>query len=86
MSFEALGLHTSIDNAETAAGKEKPSPVQEEAVTAGSAPFSGCYQPETSFACYAGTSPTGTWQLKAADGASGDTGTINNWSLMFCVQ
>ena len=35
MSFEALGLHTSIVQAVSAAGYEKPTPVQEQAVPAG---------------------------------------------------
>jgi superfamily II DNA/RNA helicase len=35
MSFEALGLHTSIVKAVSVAGYEKPTPVQEQAVPAG---------------------------------------------------
>lgn len=55
------------------------------AVTAGAAPFSGCYQPETSFASLAGVAPTGIWKFKAVDDAGGDTGTINSWAMIFCT-
>lgn len=54
-------------------------------VTAGTAPFSGCYLPEANLGPLAGTSPVGTWTLRVADDASGDTGTLESWSLLFCV-
>jgi cysteine-rich repeat protein len=55
-------------------------------VTSGIDPFSGCYSPETSFATFNNASMAGTWTFKAADDASIDTGTLNNWSLILCTQ
>ncbi|MEZ4311432.1 MAG: DUF4215 domain-containing protein, partial [Polyangiaceae bacterium] len=49
------------------------------------APFQGCFQPETSFASLIGTSPNGAWALRVADDASGDVGTWNAWSMVFCT-
>ncbi|MFO0612902.1 MAG: DUF4215 domain-containing protein [Polyangiaceae bacterium] len=55
-------------------------------VTGGTAPFTNCYKPETSFASLTGTSPTGAWTLRAGDNASGIAGTLQNWSLVLCTQ
>jgi cysteine-rich repeat protein len=55
------------------------------AVTAGAAPFSGCYSPETSFSSLANKVETGKWSLKVADDATGDLGTLNSWSLVLCT-
>jgi subtilisin-like proprotein convertase family protein len=41
--------------------------------------------PESTFASFAGTSPNGTWTLRVADDAGGDTGTLNRWSMLFCT-
>jgi cysteine-rich repeat protein len=54
-------------------------------VTAGTAPFSNCYKPETPFTTLNGTSANGTWSLKVADDASAITGTLNRWSLVLCT-
>jgi len=54
-------------------------------VTVGAGPFAGCYQPETSFSSFAGTSPTGFWKLQISDDASGDVGTLNSWAMIFCT-
>ena len=54
-------------------------------VTSGTAPFTGCYSPETSLATFNGQSPDGPWTLKVADDAGSDLGTLNNWRLLMCV-
>ena len=57
-------------------------------VTAGTAPFTNCFIPESPAAVNAlnGMSANGTWGLKIADDASGDVGTLNNWRLMLCTS
>ena len=50
-------------------------------VTAGAAPFSGSFRPETPLSVFTGTDATGTWTLTAQDAASQDTGTLNAWAL-----
>jgi len=53
-------------------------------ITAGTAPFFGTFRPEQPLATFIGKSGTnvnGTWTLRVADGAAGDTGTLNCWSL-----
>ncbi|AKT39081.1 uncharacterized protein CMC5_032280 [Chondromyces crocatus] len=55
------------------------------AVTSGSAPFAGCYRPETSLASLLGQNAAGTWTLTAADDAAQDVGTLNSWSLILCT-
>jgi cysteine-rich repeat protein len=54
-------------------------------VTGGTAPFSGCYQPETPFTTFVGASASGLWKFKAVDHAGGDVGTINSWAMIFCT-
>jgi cysteine-rich repeat protein len=54
-------------------------------IIAGSAPFSGCYQPETAFTFLDGTSSAGVWKLNVADDASGDTGSLESWALVLCT-
>ncbi len=54
-------------------------------VTAGTAPFSGCYKPEATLATLAGTTPNGTWTLKAVDDAGGIAGTLNTWKIALCT-
>ncbi len=51
------------------------------AISAGVAPFTGSFRPEQPLAALSGKAINGTWQLKAADLAAQDTGTINSWSL-----
>ena len=57
-------------------------------VTSGSAPFTGTFLPEDSWAVQNnGTvNGDGTWQLCVADNAAGDVGTLNNWSITFGPQ
>ncbi|MFO0757583.1 MAG: DVUA0089 family protein [Byssovorax sp.] len=50
-------------------------------VTAGSAPFTGCFQPETPI----GVAGNGTWEIDIADGFAGDTGTLQSWAVVLCA-
>ena len=54
------------------------------AITAGSAPFTGSFQPEGSLASFNGETLLGDWILTVVDGASGDGGAINSWSIDIC--
>jgi cysteine-rich repeat protein len=56
------------------------------AVTSGSAPYTGCFKPEASFATLNGTQANGIWKLKAVDDAAGIAGTLNSWSLILCTN
>jgi subtilisin-like proprotein convertase family protein len=51
------------------------------AISAGNAPFTGTFRPEQPLSTLSGKAMNGTWQLKAVDTATVDTGTINSWSL-----
>jgi subtilisin-like proprotein convertase family protein len=50
------------------------------AITSGSAPFTGTFSPEQPFSNLTG-SADGIWTLRIYDGASGDGGTLSNWTL-----
>jgi subtilisin-like proprotein convertase family protein len=50
-------------------------------ISSGSAPFTGSFRPEQLLASADGLSGAGNWRFKVVDGASQDTGTINNWTL-----
>ena len=52
------------------------------AVTAGSAPFTGFYVPEEALSGFDGEDAEGTWTLSVEDCCTGDTGTLNSWSLL----
>ena len=54
-------------------------------VTSANAPFTGSYIPEGNLSSLNG-SPNGTWTLEVVDGASGDTGSINGWSLQLTTD
>ncbi len=56
------------------------------AIAAGTAPFSGSFRPAQPLSVLDGLSPDGTWQLIVADGVSGDSGTLNNWTLTINTQ
>ena len=60
-------------------------PVCPAPVTGAAAPFSGCYAPEASLLPLLGTPAQGTWTLKVADDAIGDTGTLDNWAVILCI-
>lgn len=48
----------------------------------GAAPFAGTYRPEGLLSTYDGKSANGTWQVRVADKASLDVGTVNSASLI----
>jgi subtilisin-like proprotein convertase family protein len=47
------------------------------------APFPGSYRPEQALASLDGQSTLGTWTLEIADVATGDSGTLNGFTLIF---
>ncbi|HSJ55738.1 MAG TPA: proprotein convertase P-domain-containing protein, partial [Anaerolineae bacterium] len=53
-------------------------------ITSGSAPFTGSFQPEGSLAALDGKPANGAWTLRIYDDTSGDTGTLQSWSLIVC--
>ncbi|XYH99887.1 proprotein convertase P-domain-containing protein [Sorangium sp. So ce1128] len=55
-------------------------------VTAGMAPFRGCYRPEASFVALSSGPANGTWTLRVGDDAGSDSGTLNAWSLALCID
>jgi uncharacterized repeat protein (TIGR01451 family) len=50
-------------------------------ITAGTAPFTGSYKPESPLSVLNGQSSAGTWKLFVQDDLGGDLGTITAWSL-----
>lgn len=55
-------------------------------VTSGTAPFRGCYRPETSFEALLSGAANGTWTLRVGDDAGSDEGVLNSWSLALCIE
>jgi cysteine-rich repeat protein len=55
-------------------------------VAGGSAPFTGCFAPESVLSVFNNQSANGQWRLKLVDTAVADTGTLNAWTLGLCVQ
>jgi len=60
-------------------------------IASGTAPFTGCYQPEGSLADFDGESssvlespPNGIWTLEITDDAGLDAGTLQSWQLQLC--
>jgi cysteine-rich repeat protein len=56
-------------------------------VSAGTAPFTGCYRPEASFSSLAGSQVAGAWTLRIADTSVGDYigAELQSWKLIFCA-
>ncbi len=52
-------------------------------IGAGSAPFTGSFQPQGLLSNFNGQTPNGTWTFTITDIGPGDFGTIDNWSLNF---
>ena len=52
-------------------------------IASGVAPFTGSFRPDGSLARVDGLDCVGTWTLRVADGAFGDVGTLDSWSLGF---
>ncbi len=55
-------------------------------INSGTAPFTGSFRPDESFAVLDGISITGDWVLSITDAAAQDTGTLDNWSLYIVVE
>ena len=51
------------------------------AIGRGFAPFPGTFRPEAPLSQLNGHAINGTWQLEVVDVATGNSGTLNNWSL-----
>lgn len=54
----------------------------ETSITAGIAPFTGQYKPESPLAVFNDQEAAGTWKLNVKDGASHDTGQVNSVEIM----
>ncbi len=52
-------------------------------ISAGTAPFTGSFQPQGLLSNFNGQSPNGIWTFTITDIGPGDFGTIDNWSLNF---
>lgn len=50
-------------------------------ITAGTAPFTGTFRPETVLNALNGQNINGAWTLRVIDDSAGDTGTILAWSI-----
>jgi subtilisin-like proprotein convertase family protein len=55
------------------------------AITAGTAPYTGSFKPETALSTISGGVVGGTWNLIVYDDAYGDSGTLNSYKIAFCV-
>ncbi len=51
------------------------------AISTGTPPFTGSFQPEAALSAFDGQSLAGTWTLKVVDSIGQDVGTLNSWSL-----
>ncbi len=58
-------------------------PTGSTAVTSGTAPFTGSFTPEQAFSLLNSCAVNGTWNLQVYDLASGDVGTLTDWSITF---
>ncbi|MCC6556406.1 MAG: DUF4215 domain-containing protein [Polyangiaceae bacterium] len=54
-------------------------------ITAGTAPFTGCYNPEGNLATLNGGPAKGAWILTVTDDLSANVGTLSSWRLALCV-
>jgi subtilisin-like proprotein convertase family protein len=50
-------------------------------ITAGQAPFTGTFNPESPLSAFNGQNPNGTWFLRVLDNANGDVGNVRAFSL-----
>ncbi|MCX6874564.1 MAG: proprotein convertase P-domain-containing protein, partial [Verrucomicrobia bacterium] len=53
------------------------------AIGSGTPPFTGTFRPAELLSAVAGQNPNGTWTLEIRDGATGNSGTLNSWSIQF---
>lgn len=54
-----------------------------DAITAGTAPFTGCFRPEGLLSDLIGEDAQGTWKLRVTDDFTGQPGTLQGWQLQF---
>lgn len=54
-------------------------------ISSGTAPFTGVFRPEQNLTLFNGLAVTGTWLLFMNDNATGDTGTLRAWCIVFEV-
>jgi len=54
-----------------------------QAITSGTAPFTGTYLPEEPLSDFTGVNPNGTWTLRVKDHATLFIGTLLNWTIVF---
>lgn len=54
-------------------------------ITSGSAPFTSTFRPEGNLSDFNSENPNGSWTLRVFDGAGGDTGTLNSFSIEVCT-
>ena len=52
------------------------------AITAGAAPFTGDFRPQQALSAFSGKAAAGDWTLKVIDGAAGDAGVLQTWSMI----
>jgi len=55
-------------------------------ISSGTAPFTGCYQPEGSLSDFDGEDSSGVWTLELSDDFGADAGTLEAWSLELCGE
>jgi len=53
------------------------------AISAGTAPFTGRFSPDSPLSAFNGTPLNGTWTLTVTDTVAGNTGTLVNWSMNY---
>jgi gliding motility-associated-like protein len=53
-------------------------------IGSGAAPFTGSFIPDDPLSTFNGTMSRGTWTLAVVDMASGDGGSLDNWSIDIC--
>jgi gliding motility-associated-like protein len=58
-------------------------PTGSPSVTTGTAPFTGNFTPEQAFSLLNSCAVNGTWTLQVYDLATGDVGTLTDWSITF---
>jgi subtilisin-like proprotein convertase family protein len=50
-------------------------------IAAGIAPYTGTFRPSNSMTAFDGGGGNGSWTLRIVDNVTGDTGTLNSWSI-----
>ena len=57
-----------------------------QAISTGTAPFSGSYRPEQALSLFDGLSAAGLWTIKIVDTLSLNSGSLNSWSIDYTVD